>query len=51
MNWFDLARTHSSLSKPEPFNAFDGIEALLNIEVDDLPLPADVWEQSDIPST
>jgi len=49
-NWFDLARTNSSLSKPEPLNAFEGIEGLLNTQIDDLTLPAYFWEQSDVPS-
>jgi hypothetical protein len=49
-NWFDLAGTRCSLSEPEPLNAFESIEGLLNIEVDDICLPAYFWEQSDIPS-
>jgi len=38
------------VSKPEPFNAFESIEGLLDIEVDDSVLPPDFWEQSDGPS-
>jgi hypothetical protein len=38
------------LSEPEPLNAFESIEGLLNIEVDDVYLPAYFWEQSDTPS-
>jgi len=49
-NWFDLARTYCSLSEPEPLNAFESFEGLLNIDVDDLILPAYFWEQSDVPS-
>jgi hypothetical protein len=46
-NWFDLAGIHCSLSEPEPLNTFESIEGLLNIEVDDIFLPAYFWEQSD----
>jgi len=46
-NWFDLAGTYCTLSEPEPLNAFESIEGLLNTEVDDLCLPAYFWEQSD----
>ena len=46
-NWFDLAGTHCTLSEPEPLNAFESIEGLLNTEIDDLCLPAYFWEQSD----
>jgi len=49
-NWFDLARTHSSLSEPEPLNAFESMEGLTNTEVDTLILPVYCWEQSDVPS-
>jgi hypothetical protein len=49
-NWFDLAGTHCALSEPEPLNAFESIEGLLNTEVDDICLPAYFWEQSDVPS-
>ena len=49
-NWFDLAGSHCTLSEPEPLNAFASIEGLLNIEVDDICLPAYFWEQSDVPS-
>ena len=38
------------MSKPEPSNAIESIEGLLNTEVDDLISPAYFWEQSDIPS-
>ena len=38
------------MSEPEPLNAFQSIEGLLNTEVDDLILPAYFWEQSDVPS-
>jgi len=38
------------LHEPEPLNAFESIERLLNTEVDDLILPAYFWEQSDVPS-
>jgi len=50
MNWSDLAGTHCSHSEPEPLNAFESIEGLLNTEVDDLVLPAYVWVQLDVPS-
>ena len=49
-NWFDLARTHCSLSKRDPLNTFEGIEQLSTTVVDDLTLPAHFWEQSDVPS-
>jgi len=49
-NWFDLAGTYCFLSKPEPLNAFESIEGLLNTKVDNLTLPAYFWEQSDVPS-
>jgi hypothetical protein len=49
-NWFDLAGTRCSLSEPEPVNAFENIEGLLNTEVDDPILPAHFSEQSDVPS-
>jgi hypothetical protein len=38
------------LSEPEFLNAFESIEGLLNIEVEDICLPAYFWEQSDVPS-
>jgi len=37
------------LSEPEPLNAFESIEGLLNIEVDNICLPAYICEQSDTP--
>jgi len=49
--WFDLAGTYRFLSEPEPLNTFESIEGLLNTEVDNSTLPADFWEQSDVPST
>jgi hypothetical protein len=48
-NWFDLARTHCTLSGPEPLNGFESIEGLLNTEVDDISLSGYFWEQSDTP--
>ena len=42
--------THQSLSDGEPWSNFQSIEGLLNAEVDDLILPASVWEQTDVPS-
>jgi len=50
MNWFDLAGTHCCLSEPETLNTFESIEGLLNTEIDDLILPVNFWEQSDVPS-
>jgi hypothetical protein len=38
------------LSESEPLNTFKSIEGLLNTEVDDICLPTDFWEQSDVPS-
>jgi len=49
-NLFDLAVTYGLLSEPEPLNAIESLEGLLNTEVDDLTSPAYFWEQSDVPS-
>jgi len=49
-NWFDLAGTCCTLSEPERLNPFERIEGKMNAAVDDLVLPADFWEQSDVPS-
>jgi len=49
-NSFDFAGTHYSLSEPQPLNAFESIEGSLNTEVDNLILPAHIWEHSDVPS-
>jgi len=48
-NWFHLAGIHCTLSEPEPLDAFESIEGLLNTEVDDICLPAYFWEQTDTP--
>jgi hypothetical protein len=50
-NWFDLAGVSCTLSEPEPMNPFKSIEGLLNIEVDDMCLPAYFWEKSEVPSS
>jgi hypothetical protein len=48
-NWSDLAGPHCTMSQPEPLNGFESIEGLLNIEVDNICLPAYFWELSDTP--
>jgi hypothetical protein len=44
-----LAGVHFTISEPEPLNAFESIQQLLNTEIEE-PLPAYFWEQSDTPS-
>jgi len=49
-NWFAHAGTHCSLSRPEPVNAFESIAGLVNTMVDEINLPVQFREQSDVPS-
>lgn len=47
-NSFDLVETHYNVSNLEHLKVFTSIEALLNMEVDDIYLLAYLWEQLDI---
>jgi hypothetical protein len=49
LNWFCLAGVYCTISAPEPLNACESIERLLNTEIEESP-PAYFWEQSDTPS-